>query len=135
MDVAPPSPFDANDEFYRRVNKHNWGNQRPNAGAFKPRAGEGLSVDWAELTTPEESVRRGGPADSAPIRLVVLTAGFIWELGLVVKRSEKPTNKAHCDIWGSLLSDGSSAGIELRARLVHGYNRHLGPFDISGEPI
>lgn len=85
-----------------------------------------MSVDWAELTTPEESAGRGDPF--GPHRLAVLTAGLIWKLDLVVLRSCKPENAAHCDIWGDLLSDGSSQGVELRARLANELSRVLGPY-------
>lgn len=130
MQLQAPREFDENDQFFRRANKNNWGNNRPKASLFKPKDEKGLSVDWSYLTTPEESAARAKP-EEGPIRLVVLKARLIWELELAVEYSPKGANRSHCDILGELLTDGSPEGIELRAKLVRGYDNVLGPFDES----
>ena len=124
MEVTAPRPFDGNDEFYRRVNRHNWKKNKVNPGVFKPKTGEWLSIDWANLTTPEECAERGD-ATHGPTRVAVVSAPLVWILGLEIKYSWKPSNPAHCEITGEHLSSPSA----LQARKVLAReSRVLGPF-------
>ena len=80
MEVTAPRPFDGNDEFYRRVNRHNWKKNKVNPGVFKPKTGEWLSIDWANLTTPEECAERGD-ATHGPTRVAVVSTPPCMDIG------------------------------------------------------
>lgn len=127
MLAEPPRPFVGNDEFFRAINPIHWEQDSVRPRAFKPKAGNGLSVDWAELITAKESARRW-VLQWGPTRLAVLTAHLVWDSGLHLRYSAEPNNKAHCEILGELLSNNSPEGTQVRVRLAREC-RVIGPFE------
>jgi hypothetical protein len=106
---------DGDDTFMRAHSDHfRRGDLLP--GVFKVRD-DGMSVDWAKYSTPEETRKRGRePLENAVVSLPVLKVRAIS--GLDVKHAPenppKPPNRAHSNVVGI-----PASGVELtKTRLL-----------------
>ena len=122
-------PLTDQDSFYRAVDPKQFKNNRVKPRAFAPKPNEGLSVDWAALTSPSESAQRQARRWAyEPTRVAEVSAGLVWDIGLDIRRKSEPDNDAHCEIYGSLLQIGSvPEGTSARQRLANECTK-LGPF-------
>lgn len=98
MNEPPPEVVDVydSDDLYRRIAPaHVNRDGTINSGAFTTRRGEGISVDLARLTTPEETLR-----PRPTFGLGNLQAAIPTGLGLIVRHAPAPHNQAHSLIEG-----------------------------------
>ena len=75
-----------------------------------------MSVDWAELSTPEETVGRF-PEWPQGTRVASLTAGDYWNLCQCVKFTPTDTNPAHSSIIGAK-TDSMRKKLAKKARVL-----------------
>ena len=91
-----PQEIHGSDDLYRRIAPdHVNPDGTINSGAFKTRPPEGISVNLARLTTPEETLRR-----RPTFGLGNLKAAIPIGLGLSVRHAPVPDNDAHSLIEG-----------------------------------
>ena len=121
--------IEADDQFYRAINPYHWEKNKVKPRAFRPRPNEDISVDWAKLTTPQESAKPW-IKDWKVVRLGVLTARSIRDVGLNLEPDPKTDNQAHCLISGHLLHSDDGDGVLTRQQLARTCNELgvLGPF-------
>ena len=87
-----------NDELFMRVHRQWTRNGNPIPGAFQDRDG-GMSTDWANYSTPEETLRRArNPEKNGVLKMQVSEVRAIPNQ-TVVHTPEK-TNRAHTDVLG-----------------------------------
>jgi hypothetical protein len=91
-----PQDVHGSDELYRRIAPaHVNPDGRINSGAFKTRPPEGISVNLARLTTPEETLRPRPTFGIGNLQAAIPTG-----LGLTVRHAPVPDNHAHSLIEG-----------------------------------
>ncbi|ABX03315.1 hypothetical protein [Herpetosiphon sp.] len=113
------------DFLYMRVHKSFIQNGNPGYGAFKPQ-GDGLSTDWDNYSTPQETRARATSTKDLPINLYavvkmsVALVRAITELTVVHtpinKDEENGPNQAHTDIKGIDMANRVQANV-LRRKL------------------
>jgi hypothetical protein len=91
-----PQDIQDADDLYRRIAPaHVNPDGTINSGAFTTRRGEGLSVNLARLTTPEETLRPRPTFGLGSLKAAIPTG-----LGLNVRHAPSPHNHAHSLIEG-----------------------------------
>ena len=110
------------DTFYRALikGKYNKAGTKAVPRAFNDdRDGSGPSVDWASLSSPEETAGRlpNTKDQDKPIKVASISAKSIWECSLDIKHDPLPENHAHCQILGDK-GQVDFAGDEARFRLA-----------------
>ncbi len=91
-----PQDIQDSDDLYRRIAPAHMNRDGTiNSGAFTKRRGEGISVNLARLTTPEETLR-----PRPTFGLGSLLAAIPRDLGLNVRHAPAPHNQAHSLIEG-----------------------------------
>lgn len=102
VEIAFPRRLLHDDEFYRAINPkfHLKPDGRLSSAAFSNTSNtQEMSVDWAELSTPAETVGRF-PDWPAGKCVASVTAGTCWNLDQSIEFSPTPHNPAHTGIVG-----------------------------------
>ena len=104
MSAWPVEEIPDDEALYRRVHRVHWreGSQEPvEPGAFKnyPKGSEGMSVDWAKYSTPQEAQARSGkPEENAVVQLI---AGEVRKLPAQrVQHAPIAENQSHSEVVG-----------------------------------
>lgn len=96
----PKEPIPDTDKLYRWVLAENIRQDGfPRPAAFKDNKG-GMSTDWDNYSTPEETRSRGLPPVEN-LGVLRLIAGEVRQIdSLVVEHTPKDDNRAHTDVFG-----------------------------------
>jgi len=103
MSDWPVEEIPDDDSLYRRVHRVHWrrDSKEPiEPGAFKnyPKGSDGMSVDWARYSTPQETRARGKPDENAVVQLV---AGEVRMLQTQqVEHTPITENRSHSEVIG-----------------------------------
>ncbi len=100
------------DDLFMRVHR-TWfkRDQTIGAGAFQNR-GEGMSTDWSNYSTPEETRdRKGTPHDNAVVGMMVKLVRAVPGQRVKHTPNWKDRNRAHADVFGE---KDEQVRIELR---------------------
>ena len=114
-----PRPLVDADDFYRAIRSlHVRPNGRLSPGAFSKTTGTNrMSVDWAELSTPEETIARfSTEQDWAGV--AAIDAQTCWSFDQTLEYSPLPGNPSHSEVVGSG-SDSVRKGLARKARMVY----------------
>jgi len=86
------------DRLFMRVHRCFVPHGQLNVGVFRDQ-GEGMSTDWKEYSSPEQTrLRANKPCENGVLSLVT---GNVREIrGLLVEHTPQPDDRAHTDVFG-----------------------------------